>query len=227
MKQLQLQAMGVDGQEVGDPIVVPFSPTELAFTKSANYAEVAIPGLEMPLLQFVRGEAETITMELFLDASASSSTVTEQARRLYKLATIVPDRHSPPLVKVSWGAGFPGPSLGASREAENGFTAVVLSVARRFTMFAGDGTPLRAVVTLSLKQYLTLAEQVTALNLQSADHTRIHVVQQGETLPLIAYDAYADASAWPVIAHHNNLSHVRDLIPGTRLELPPLGAVAR
>ncbi|MCW4464563.1 hypothetical protein OK351_03455 [Glutamicibacter sp. MNS18] len=223
MKQLQLQAVDVDRRPVGEPIVVPFSPTELSFTKGANYAEVAIPGLELPLLQFVRGEAETISLELFLDASAGTTSVTELARKLYKLATISPEHHSPPLVTLSWGSGFPGPSLGSSNEAENSFTAVVLSVTRRFTYFAADGTPLRAVVTLSLKQFLTLAEQVTALNLQSADHTRIHVVQQGETLPLIAFDAYADAGAWPVIATHNNLSAVRDLRPGTRLELPPLG----
>lgn len=223
MEQLQLQAMGIDRNPVGDPIVVPYSPTELAFSKSANYAEVVIPGLEMPLLQFVRGEAETITLEIFLDSSTSATGVTEQARVLYKLATIAPDRHSPPLVRLSWGSRFPGPSLGSSAEAENGFTAVVLSVARRFTLFAADGTPLRALVTLSLKQYMSLAEQITALNLQSADHTRVHVVQQGETLPLIAFDAYADAGAWPLIANHNKLTEVRELVPGTRLELPPLG----
>lgn len=223
MKQLHLQAVGLDHKPSGEPILVPFSPTELSFAKAANYAEIPIPGLELPLQQFVRGEAETISLELFLDASASTVPVTELARQLYKLATIVPERHSPPLVRVSWGANFPGPSLGNSGQAENGFTAVVLSVSRRFTLFAEDGTTLRALVTLSLKQYMSLSEQVSALNLQSPDHTRVHVVQQGETLPLIAFDAYADAAVWPLIAEHNRLTELRDLAPGTRLELPPLG----
>lgn len=223
MKQLQLQAVDINRRALDEPITVPFSPTELSFTKGANYAEVPIPGLELPLLQFVRGEAETVSLELFLDASAGTLSVTELARRLYKLAMISPEHHSPPLVKVSWGSGFPGPSLGPSAESEKSFTAVVLSVGRRFTFFASDGTPLRAVVTLALKQFLTLSEQLTAMDLQSADHTRIHVVQQGETLPLIAFDAYADAALWTLIATHNNLSNVRQVAAGTRLELPPLG----
>jgi nucleoid-associated protein YgaU len=50
------------------------------------------------------------------------------------------------------------------------------------------------------------------------------VVAEGETLPLIAHDAYADAQKWRVIAEHNDLADVRDLVPGTRLELPPLVA---
>jgi nucleoid-associated protein YgaU len=99
---------------------------------------------------------------------------------------------------------------------------VVLSVQRRFTLFNPSGKPLRAIVSLSLKHYATVAEQIAAINYQSADHTRIHVVAEGETLPLIAHDAYSDARKWRVIAEHNNLSDVRALQPGERLELPPL-----
>jgi nucleoid-associated protein YgaU len=47
------------------------------------------------------------------------------------------------------------------------------------------------------------------------------VVQEGETLPLIAYDAYGDASQWRIIATHNNIAEVRLIAPGTALELPP------
>ncbi len=82
MKQLHLQAVGLDHKPSGEPILVPFSPTELSFAKAANYAEIPIPGLELPLQQFVRGEAETISLELFLDASASTVPVTELARQL-------------------------------------------------------------------------------------------------------------------------------------------------
>ena len=52
---------------------------------------------------------------------------------------------------------------------------------------------------------------MTAINYQSADHTRLHVVQEGETLPLIAFDAYGDARKWRVIATHNTIAEVRHL----------------
>ena len=101
-------------------------------------------------------------------------------------------------------------------------SAVVLSVARRFTLFNADGKPLRATLSIALKHYATVAEQVAAINYRSADHTRIHVVSEGETLPLIAHDAYGDARKWRVIADHNGLSIVSDIVPGTTIELPPL-----
>ena len=112
--------------------------------------------------------------------------------------------------------------MGESETAGEHFTAVVLSVARRFTLFNPDGKPLRATVSIALKQYVTVAEQVAAINFQSSDHTRIHVIAEGETLPLVAHDAYQDARKWRVIADHNGLSNVREIAPGTSIEIPPL-----
>ena len=227
MSQLSFQKIDLQGNTIGDPVVVDYSPAELSFSKSAQFAEVAIPGLEQPLLQFSRGDAETLQMEVFLDSTqdgtgAGAVAVTSKVEELHKLVRIRGDLHAPPLVRVSWGTDFPGDALGESQTAGETFTAVVLSVARRFTLFSPDGKPLRATVTLSLKQYATVAEQVAAVNYQSADHTRLHVVVEGETLPLIAHDAYSEARRWRAIAEHNRLENVRDLVPGTRLELPPL-----
>lgn len=227
MSQLRLQTVDLQGNPIGDPVVVDYSPAELAFSKSVQFAEVAVPGLEQPLLQFSRGDAETLQLELFLDSTqdgtgAGAVPVTAKVEQLHRLARIKGSLHAPPLVRLSWGEDFPGTAMGEAETAGDTFTAVVLSVARRFTLFSPDGTPLRATVTLSLKQYATVAEQVAAINYQSADHTRLHVVVEGETLPLIAHDAYSDARQWRAIAAHNGLDDVRELLPGTRLELPPL-----
>jgi nucleoid-associated protein YgaU len=224
---LTLQRVDLQGQAVGQPITVPWAPAELTWSKSAVYADVAIPGLEQPLVQFVRGDAETLTLELVLDSTetgtgAAAVPVTEQVEQLHRLVRIDGALHSPPLVRVSWGRGFPGSAMGVGTTPEGRFTAVVLSVQRRFTLFSPEGAPLRATVTLSLKQYATVESQLKAINYQSADHTRVHVVAEGETLPLVAHDAYGDARLWRVVAEHNALAEVRDLVPGTALELPPL-----
>ena len=227
MSQLSFQKVDLSGNSIGDPMVLDYAPAELAFSKSAQYAEIAIPGLEQPLLQFVRGDAETLNMEIFLDSSADGTggnavAVTDRVEAFHKLVAIKGDLHTPPLVRVFWGDNFPGTAMGETETAGEYFTAVVVSVARRFTLFNPDGKPLRATVSIALKHYATVAEQVAAINYQSADHTRIHVVSEGETLPLIAYDAYQDARKWRVIADHNGLSDVRHIVPGTSLELPPL-----
>ena len=40
------------------PITLLFNPTEYQLQKSNNFAEIAIPGLETPPLQYVRGAGE-------------------------------------------------------------------------------------------------------------------------------------------------------------------------
>ena len=48
---------------------VQFNPTDLTFAKGANFAEIAIPGLDSPVLQFVAGQNEKLTVELFFDTT--------------------------------------------------------------------------------------------------------------------------------------------------------------
>jgi nucleoid-associated protein YgaU len=233
MAQLSFQRISPAGKDIGSPMLLSYAPTELAFSKAATFADVAIPGLEQPVLQFVRGEAETLSMELFFDSTGLGGTgagavaVTDEVEAFHRLVAVSGALHAPPLVRVLWGENFPGTAMGESENAGRSFTAVVTSVARRFTLFNPEGKPLRATVSVALKHYATIADQIAAINYQSADHTRIHVVTEGETLPLIAHDAYADARRWRIIAEHNDLSQVRDLAPGTRLELPPLAAPGR
>jgi nucleoid-associated protein YgaU len=226
MVDLTFQKVDSRGQAIDAPMTVKYAPAELTLAKGAQYAEIAIPGLELPVLQFVRGEATTLSMDLFFDSTEGGTgttalPVTETVERFHKLVSVKGSLHHPPLVQVTWGDDFPGASFGESDQAGQTFTAAVLSVSRRFTLFNPDGKPLRAIVSIALKQFATVAQQVTAINYQSADHTRLHVVQEGETLPLIAYDAYGDARLWRDIALHNRIAEVRRIAPGTALELPP------
>jgi Contractile injection system tube protein len=229
---MELHILDKAAKRTGDVYYVEYAPNELAFGKSVQYADVAIPGLNQPVAQFIRGDAETLTLNLFLDSTKTgmnddATSVTEDAEKLAKLVAVRADLHRPPLVQLIWGDDFPAPTWGAGGQSEPVFTCIVLSVNRTFTLFAPNGKPLRATVTLSLKRYATIAEQLDAMNLQSADHTRLHVVTEGETLPLIAYDAYEDPAQWRLIAEHNALSDVRELPAGLRLELPPLPVVGR
>src|SRR5262249_61407509 len=47
---------------------LPYNPTELAFEKAMQFAEIAIPGLDAPLQQFVRGQAEKLTIKRFFES---------------------------------------------------------------------------------------------------------------------------------------------------------------
>src|SRR5918993_4344741 len=57
----------LDGADKDKVISVLFNPTEYSFERSNSYKGTPVPGLGSPLLQFVNGECDQLTMELFLD----------------------------------------------------------------------------------------------------------------------------------------------------------------
>jgi nucleoid-associated protein YgaU len=219
----------------GNPVErlpVQFNPTELSMTKGAQIAEIAIPGLDSPVLQFVRGQNEQVTLELFFDSTESGTgagavPVTDLTNRFYSLVKMTGREHAPPRCRFVWGAEFPGlvtnerENVSAKR---NAFDCIVESIQQKFTLFSPDGVPLRATLSVGLREYKTLRTQLEQLNLQSTDHTRVHTVQRGETLPAIAFRSYGDPARWRLIAEANRLLRPRDIAAGQVLELPPLPA---
>jgi nucleoid-associated protein YgaU len=193
--------------------VVQFNPTEYGLEKSNSYAEITIPGLDSPLLQFANGNSETLNFELLFDVTTDAEVedVRERTRNLAGLARIVPSTHAPPRIRVAWG------SLD--------FKAVVESVSEQFTLFSPDGKPLRSRLSLALKRYYPLAEQLKALKLQSADHSKSWEVRRGDRLDRIAAATYGDPARWRLIAeepaNREVLRDPRRLVPGTVLRLPP------
>lgn len=227
------QQVNQDGS-LGDPLIVNYNPTEYTLNKGAQLAEIAIPGLDSPILQFVRGQTETLSLDLFFDtteagmddSAVSVTTVTDQ---FYQLIKIDGTTHAPPIVFFSWGMQFPGQrpyasmGLGTGSQQRHGFKCVVESVRQRYTLFSPQGIPLRATLTVSLKEYKTLAEQIAEINAQSANHSNTHLVQAGETLAQISASVYNDPTQWRAIANQNNLLNPLNLTPGQMLDIPPLG----
>lgn len=201
-------------------ITVQFNPTEYSLSKGAQIAEIAIPGIDSPILQFIRGQNEKLTLDLFFDTTESGmgesiQDVRERTRSIYQLVKIQPKTHAPPRIRFTWGQGL-------------SFQAIVESVQQKFTLFNPLGIPLRATVSVSFREYKTLEEQLSELNLQSSDHTRRRVAQRGETLSQIAAEEYRDPREWRRIADANAsvVSNPRRLVPGTTLEIPPLDLFA-
>src|SRR5207237_3772693 len=103
----------------------------------------------------------------------------------------------------SLGGAAAGAASGNQRR--NGFTCVVESVKQKFTLFSPAGVPLRATLTVALREYKTLDEQLAQLNLSSPDRTHSHVIQRGETLSGIAWQLYRRPGEWRLIAEANNI----------------------
>ena len=207
---------------------VQFNPTEFTLDKGAQIAEIAIPGLDSPLLQFVRGQNEKMNVDLFFDTTesgmgAGATSVTTLTDPIYSLVKIEPTHHAPPICSFIWNSNFPGgnisPQSGNQRRSE--FRCLVESIKQKFTLFSPEGVPLRATLSLSLREYKTLKEQLDQLNLSSPDRTHSHILQKGETLSGLAGQYYRRPGDWRFIADGNAIEDPRRLDAGRFLTIPP------
>jgi len=209
-------------------IPVMFNPTDYEITRNMKYGSVTIPGLPMPLLQFVSGESQTIKLDLFLDSSdrgvqagglqpgvigtpvtgALAPTVEERVQALRTLVTIDAALHAPPVVRFEWSG--------------NRFEGVVTELSEKFQMFDTRGKPIRARVGITLKSYASAETLYRTVRPESPDRTKTRVVRAGERLDMIASQEYGDPALWPVIARANGIARPRVLVAGTLLVVPPL-----
>src|SRR5438093_9242793 len=122
-----------------EQITVMFNPADYSFDVANTFAEIGIPGLRTPPIQYVRGNARTLKMELFFDSYEARTDV--RVKTLQFTALLDPESvtKAPPILLFNWG-GF-------------SLNCVLDSVAQRFTMFLEDGTPVRAALNVSFKEY--------------------------------------------------------------------------
>ena len=192
----------------GQDIPVLFNPTQYGLDQGNQIAEIGIPGLGAPILQYVRGNARTLSMELFFDTYEQQTDVRKHTDKIYGLLGINSETHVPPICTFKWG--------------KFNIRCVVERVGGRYTLFLADGTPVRATLTVSLKEYLDVAIQVHATPRHSADHTKTRTVTRGDTLSSIAAAEYDDPGTWRPIADANGIANPRLLAPGRVLVIPPL-----
>ena len=120
MTQLKKALIRVDWYgRAPEDIAVQYNPTEYTLDKAAQFGEIGVPGLDSPLQQFVRGQTEKLTMDLFFDTTdhgmgAGATSVTTETDKIYQLIKIEPRRHAPPLLTFIWADQFPGSSIGGA-----------------------------------------------------------------------------------------------------------------
>jgi nucleoid-associated protein YgaU len=229
MPDLQKAKFRVYQQNGSVDVVVSFNPSTLTFDKKPKIASINVPGLDSPLQQFVRGETETLSVELFFDTTekgtgSGATSVTTLTDAFYGLVKIDPQTHAPPICSFLWGSKFPGDSLPEmyKNQRRTEFKGLVTDVKQEFKLFSPEGTPLRATLTLQIAEYKPLHEQLQQLNLMSPDHTRSHIVERGETLASVAADYYQNPARWRLIAEENGIQDPRRIDPGLNLALPPV-----
>jgi len=190
------------------PIPVLFNPNQYSLDGSNRFAEIGIPGLGSPILQYVSGNARMLTMELFFDTYELKWDVRAFTDRVYGLLAINPPDHVPPICTFIWGTFQ--------------FRCVVERVGGRFTLFLADGTPVRATLNVTFKEYTDIAIAVQSAPTQSSDHAKVRNLGRGDTLSGLAAAEYGDPAKWRPIAEANHIDNPRSMEPGRLLVIPPL-----
>jgi hypothetical protein len=212
---------------------VMYNPQELKIEQGNNFAEVGIPGLNAPPLQYVRGKSRVLSMELFFDTYETNEDVRSYTAPIVSLLQKQPNTQAPPVLLFSFG--------------RLQFRCVLTEAAQRYTMFARDGTPVRSTMTVSLQEYVevtvdlrqglffgsptlsTVADAAGAaaealVGTGPTATSLIHVIVRGETLSGIAAAYLGDPSRWREIADANKILDPFGVPPGISLVIP--GAAA-
>lgn len=137
-----------------------------------------------------------------------------------KLLSIVYDynggAHRPPYLKVEWGKVFRDSAKRSS------FRGQLSSCNVTYTLFAHDGTPLRAKLSMSLVQALSQEEITKKMNNSSPDMSHVVTVRQGDKLPALCENIYGSGKYYLQVARVNGLNNLFSLYPGQQLYFPPL-----
>jgi nucleoid-associated protein YgaU len=214
LEKLKIQVETGKGQ-FNKEITALFNPEQISITKTANWSAVNKAEGDVPAAQFTHGEAATLSLDLLFDTYESGGDVQQYTREMFQLTTVQyhGNLHRPPLCYLRWGTF-----------TLDNFQWVLTSLTQNFTLFLANGTPVRARLTCSFRQWRSDEEEARLLNKQSVDVAKTHTVRRGDTLSTIATEHYEDPRLWRPIAAANRLTNPRRLTPGQVLMIPALRA---
>ena len=199
----------------GAPTTIPvlFNPEQYNISRSVNYAQVFVPGLDNPILQFISGKQTTLNLTLFFDTqndyipSGTQQDVRKLTVPIMRALQIDGKIHSPPTAAFNWGSFS--------------FKGVITDAKQSFTMFLPNGKPVRSKMDITFV-YAGDPSDKKSSPFESPDRTKVRVLEQDGALWRLAYTEYGDASLWRFIADANKIYNPLRCKAGQMLKIPPL-----
>lgn len=207
LEKATIQLYDPDTMKVhGEKIKVLFNPTQYRLSKSNQFGDVAVPGLSASLIQFGKGNARSLSMQLFFDTYEEKTDVRKHTDKIIGLLDIDSELHAPPVCVFSWG--------------KLNFVSVLERAEQTFDLFLPSGVPVRATVDVTFKEFFDGKKH--GANLQSANYAKRYVVKRGDTLSGISGKLYEDPLLWRYIAKENGIDDPLSIVPGQILVVPAI-----
>lgn len=199
-----------------------FNPSEYTIEDSSTWQDFKKPG-KNPELQYLGGARKKLSMELFFDTYESKTDVRKETGKIGRLLipTTLQGNHGkrPPKIQLSWGRADPDSYFGIFP-----MVWVLEKVTQKFSLFLEDGTPVRATLTVSFKEFIIPKKEIKRKQARSSYPMQTYTVKAGDTLNNIAAARWKDPAKWRLIAEHENnkIDNPRILKPGTTLFIPAI-----
>ena len=209
-----------DGLSTAREVVFVFNPAKLGVGANAKWEQPAQSGNKKAAApQYKGSDPITVDLELVLDGweeRNKSRNILADVETLISwtrptASTRGSKKPSPPIVRLNWGTPW--------------FDCYLTTVKVSYTMFDKNGKPVRATVTVNLKELGTMPPKQNPTSGSLAGH-QSHMVVEGDSLPLLAHRYYEKPEYWRGVAIANNIDDPLRIVPGTRILLPPLEDVA-
>ena len=168
---------------------VMFNPTEYTFGQSSDTA------IKKGAMETKGVTLDDFTVTLFFDAYEDKKDVRKLIEPLRKLIDYTVERKDtkrPPICLFSWG-GFT-------------YKGVISKFSQKFTLFLSTGLPVRAEVTVTMKNAPTDKELAKLIGAEAC--RKLWQVKMGERLDWIAYQTLKDPHQWRAIAQENGIEDV-------------------
>jgi nucleoid-associated protein YgaU len=190
-----------------------FNPDELSISGSVSYPKQNAAQRDVSESQFGGGE-RTLSVKLLFDTYDTPDSKKNDVRKVYtskivRLSMVEEAKHRPPVCRLRWGGNY-------------FFQGVLERLDQRFTLFMENGTPVRATLTCTFKEWRQNIEDMKQQGLQSADIVKVKVVRRGDTLSAIAAEEYSDPNGWRPIALANGVDDPLRLPVGRAITVPKL-----
>jgi hypothetical protein len=197
------------------------NPTQYSIAKANDWTTRPVVGTSLPQAQFAGGHARELGLELLFDATPDGdvSTATDQLFTMMEVDQSLgaggsANQARPPTITLSWGSF-------------TSFKAVCRHLHVQFELFSPDGTPIRALAALTLVQVEKDARSGGGTPAPAQNPTtradrrvRSHIIREGDSLPLLAFEYLGDAARWREIALASGIDDPLRLESGRRLEIP-------
>ena len=216
-----IQRAALHGSD-GSALQCQFNPSTLQVTKTSHWnAQPTRAPASAPRPQFVGTGPEVLTAKLLFDdfdtLGGGHAAVPLAVKTLLGWTCVPPqayDQHTPqpPTVTFQWGTGI-------------AFVGFLQQVQVEYTMFSDQGTPLRAIATISLHSIpaLPMGTNPTSGGISGR---RSALLGDCDSLAAIAYREYGDPALWRGLAVANGIEDPARISVGTRLLVPPRAQAA-